>query len=99
MPFVLAYRPSPPLYWIGRRVLRVPHIGLVNLVAGRAVVPEHVHWTSRAGAIARDLHRLWVDEGARAAQVAALAEVRGRLGGVGAYANAAEAILAWLDRL
>jgi lipid-A-disaccharide synthase len=95
-PFVLAYRPSLPLYWIGRRVVRVPHIGLVNLVAGRGVVPEHVHWRSRAAAIARDLNRLWVDEGARREQLDALAEVRAKLETRGAYRRAAEAIAGFL---
>jgi lipid-A-disaccharide synthase len=94
-PFVLTYRPSLPLYWIGRRVLRVPHIGLVNLVAGRGVVPEHVHWRSQAASIARDLNRLWVDEAFRRAQLEGLAEVREKLDARGAYARAAREIAAF----
>jgi lipid-A-disaccharide synthase len=97
-PFVLTYRPSLPLYWIGRRILRVPHIGLVNLVAGKSVVPEHVHWKSQAGPIARDLNRLWVDEAARRAQLEGLREVRAKLDTRGAYARGARAIADWLAR-
>jgi lipid-A-disaccharide synthase len=95
-PFVLTYRPSLPLYAIARRILRVPHIGLVNLVAGRPVVPEHVHWRSQAEPIARDLNRLWVDAGAREEQLAGLAGVRARLETSGAYAKAARSIAEWL---
>ena len=39
-PMVIVYRVSPLSYWIGRRVISVPFIGLVNLVAGEEVVPE-----------------------------------------------------------
>jgi lipid-A-disaccharide synthase len=37
---VIVYRVSFFSYWIGRMVIRVPFIGLVNLVAGEEVVPE-----------------------------------------------------------
>jgi lipid-A-disaccharide synthase len=95
-PFVLTYRPSLPLYAIARRILRVPHIGLVNLVAGRSLVPEHVHWRSQAAPIARDLNRLWTDLPSRRAQLDGLAEVRAKLHTSGAYAKAAAAIAGWL---
>ena len=39
-PMVIVYRVSPLSYWIGRMVISVPFIGLVNLVAGEQVVPE-----------------------------------------------------------
>jgi len=39
-PMVIVYRVSFFSYWIGRMVIRVPFIGLVNLVAGEKVVPE-----------------------------------------------------------
>ena len=40
VPMVIAYRISPISYWIARKVVRVRHIGLVNLVAGKEVAPE-----------------------------------------------------------
>ncbi|MEJ2724580.1 MAG: lipid-A-disaccharide synthase [Deltaproteobacteria bacterium] len=40
VPMVIAYRVSPISYWIGRRVVKVPYIGLVNLVAGESIAPE-----------------------------------------------------------
>jgi lipid-A-disaccharide synthase len=39
-PMVIVYRVSFLSYWIGRMVISVPFIGLVNLVAGEEVVPE-----------------------------------------------------------
>jgi lipid-A-disaccharide synthase len=40
LPMVIAYRLNPVSFAIGMRLLRVPHVGLVNLIAGRAVCPE-----------------------------------------------------------
>jgi len=39
-PMVIIYRVSPLSYWIGKALIRVKHIGLVNLVAGKSVAPE-----------------------------------------------------------
>ena len=39
-PMVIVYRVSPTTAWLARRLLRVSHIGLINIVAGRQVVPE-----------------------------------------------------------
>ena len=39
-PMVIVYRVAPMTYRVGRAFVRVPHYGMVNLVAGRAVVPD-----------------------------------------------------------
>ena len=39
-PMVIAYRVNRLTAWLARRLLRVSHIGLINIVAGRQVVPE-----------------------------------------------------------
>ena len=39
-PMVVAYRVNRLTAWLARRLLRVPHVGLINIVAGRQVVPE-----------------------------------------------------------
>jgi lipid-A-disaccharide synthase len=39
-PMVVVYKVHPMTAWLARRVLCVPYIGLVNIVAGRPVVPE-----------------------------------------------------------
>ena len=39
-PMVIVYRVNRLTAWLARRLLRVPHIGLINIVAGRRVVPE-----------------------------------------------------------
>jgi lipid-A-disaccharide synthase len=41
-PMVVAYRTSAITYAAAKRLVRIPHIGLVNVVAGREVAPEFV---------------------------------------------------------
>jgi lipid-A-disaccharide synthase len=95
-PFVLGYRVSPVMYALGRILVSVPHIGLVNLVAERSLVPEHIGVRSFAHRAAEDLHRLWIDPETRQAQVAGLAEVRDKLESEGSYDRAATAIVSRL---
>ena len=97
VPFVLGYRVSPVLYMLGRLLISVEHIGLVNLVAGRTLVPEHVGVRSFAIPAARDLNRLWTDKEARDEQLRGLADVREKLGGKESYRKTAQAILGFLD--
>jgi lipid-A-disaccharide synthase len=42
VPMVIIYRVSPLSYWIGKKVIKVPSIGLPNLVAQKSIVPELV---------------------------------------------------------
>ncbi len=40
VPMIIVYRVSPLTYYIGRMVVNVEHIGLVNLIAGKTIIPE-----------------------------------------------------------
>jgi lipid-A-disaccharide synthase len=40
VPMILVYRASAITFWVGKRVIKVPFLGLVNLVAGKEVIPE-----------------------------------------------------------
>jgi lipid-A-disaccharide synthase len=92
-PMVVVYRLSRVTYAMGRLLVRVPHVGMVNIVAGREVVPELIQDRLTPTALAREAVSLLTDE-ARAARVRAdLAVVRSRLGGPGASRRAAAAVL------
>jgi lipid-A-disaccharide synthase len=57
-PMVVVYKVSALSYWLGRALVRVPFISLVNLIAGQAVVPELIQdeaTGARIGEIAKDL--------------------------------------------
>ena len=97
-PMVVSYRVHPVTAAIARRVMTVQWISLVNLVAGRTVVPEIVQWHATPEALAASLAPLFERNGQAArAQRDGLALVRERLGSPGAadrVAGMAEAVLA-----
>lgn len=91
-PMVIVYRVDPLTYQVARRFVRVESYGMVNLVAGRRVMPELIQGAFTPEAVAAEALEL-LDNPRRAADAhAALAEVRARLGGGGASRHAAEAI-------
>lgn len=90
-PLVVAYRMASFSFAMARRLVRVPWIGLVNLVAGRQVAPEFVQHAVRPDRLAAAvLPLLEAGSRERAEQVAGLSEVRARLGLPGASRRAAE---------
>jgi lipid-A-disaccharide synthase len=98
VPMVVVYKVSWMTYLLARLLIRgVSSIGMVNLVAGRRIVPERIQWLSPAG-LAEPIRR-YLEEPTVAAEIrTALREVAGRLGERGASARAAEEILAILRR-
>jgi lipid-A-disaccharide synthase len=57
-PHVVAYRTHPLTYFAARRLVKIPDIGLVNVVAGRRVAPEFVQDALQPAAVARALQPL-----------------------------------------
>ncbi|MEP0774451.1 MAG: lipid-A-disaccharide synthase [Acidobacteriota bacterium] len=90
VPMVVAYRLHPLTYALARRLVRLPHVSLVNLVAGRSVVPELLQRACTWQALAAAAGRLFSDDGER--QRRELQAVRDRLGPPGASARAAAAV-------
>jgi lipid-A-disaccharide synthase len=94
VPMVVGYRLQPISYAIAKLLVRVPNVALVNLIAGRTVVPELLQkaWNpENLAAITTDLM-----SGGAEDQRAGLADVRMRLGDPGASRHAAEAIAEYL---
>ena len=75
-PMVTFYRVSPLSWAMGRRLVRVPFLSMVNLVAGRQVVPELMQKDMTAERLAEEAGRLLDDPAARERMKAGLAEVR-----------------------
>jgi lipid-A-disaccharide synthase len=78
-PFVMVYRVSPLTWKLGRPLVNVPHFAMVNLIAGREVVPELVQRDFTAENVVAKLQELIPDGPARARMLAGLAEVRDQL--------------------
>lgn len=88
-PLVVAYRTSAWTYALARRLVTIPRIGLVNVVAGEEVAPELVQGGLRPDSAVRALEPLLTDTPERRRMVVALAGVRARLGEAGAAARVA----------
>jgi lipid-A-disaccharide synthase len=97
-PLAVAYRVAPLNYVVAKAMVRIPHIALVNVVAGRQVVPEFVQDAVQTTAVADTLEPLLNPASAeRRTMVAGLDAVRASLGAPGAAARVAEMALSLAD--
>ena len=78
-PFVVIYRVSPLTYAIAKRVVKVPHVAMANLIAGKRVVPELIQHDFTAANIVQQIERLLPDGAPRQSMMEELARIRGLL--------------------
>jgi lipid-A-disaccharide synthase len=78
-PMVSFYRVTAISWLLGKLLVRVPFYSMVNLIAGRPVVPELMQSQMTGERIASEARRLLGDEAARGEMLAGLAEVRRKL--------------------
>jgi lipid-A-disaccharide synthase len=92
-PMVVVYRLSPLTYRIVRRLVKVDAVAMVNLIAGRRIVPELIQDDFTPDGVAAEAVSMLTDS-KRAAQIRSeLDEVRQKLGAPGASRRAAQEIL------
>jgi lipid-A-disaccharide synthase len=78
-PFVVVYRVSPLTYAIAKRVVKVPHVAMANLIAGTRVVPELIQSDFTAANIVQQIELLLPDGAPRQSMMEELAAIRGLL--------------------
>ncbi|HKT34246.1 MAG TPA: lipid-A-disaccharide synthase [Nitrospira sp.] len=93
-PMILLYKTTLPTYWLARMWIRVKWIGLVNLVAGRSIVPELIQDEATVERLWQEARRLLTDRSAYHEMKEGLRQVRESLGESGASYRAAQVILA-----
>jgi lipid-A-disaccharide synthase len=93
VPMVIIYRISPVSYMLGKSLVRVNHIGLVNIIANERVVPELIQNDATPAKIAQTVGRMIDSPDALEWICEKLKIVRQRLGNAGAAAKAAEIAL------
>jgi lipid-A-disaccharide synthase len=74
-PFVVVYRVSPITYSVAQRVVDVPHVAMVNLIAGRRAVPELIQSDFTAENLVSHLQPLLRDEAARSEMQTSLRQI------------------------
>jgi lipid-A-disaccharide synthase len=97
-PMVIVYRTSPVSYFIGRLLVDVPHIGLVNIVAGKKIVPELLQGDMTVENIVREVRMILDDRLESTAMRKELEIIQARLGDPGASGRVASAIVSLGER-
>jgi lipid A disaccharide synthetase len=91
LPFVLIYKVSWLTYVPGRLLIRVDHLGMPNILAGREIIPEFIQHQALPVRIADSVWKLYSDSQRREAMVTEMSRVIQLLDGKGAGRRAAEA--------
>lgn len=92
-PMFVVYKTSWLTYLVGRMMVRVKNIGLVNIVAGKRIVPEFIQHQATANNLMRAALKLLKDPERMAEMKLELSKIRGMLGAHGASRTVAERIV------
>ncbi len=95
-PMIIVYRLSWLTYAVARLLVRVEHIGMVNLICGERVMPELIQSDVNPKRIAAESRLLLENPEIRSRIKAKLAQLRERLGGSGAAERVADLAFAML---
>jgi len=96
-PFIIIYQVSSLTYWIARRLARVQHIGMVNILAGNEIVPELLQADFNPNRLAKEAILLLKDQERRATMIGQLKDIRSQLGEPGAYHRAAQILREYIQ--
>ncbi len=92
-PMAILYKMAPFSYAIAKRLVRVAHIGLPNIVAGSRIVPEFIQDKATPHALAGEVLRILNDDNYAESMREALHRLQGRLGAPGCATRVAEMLL------
>jgi len=96
-PMVIVYKVSFFSYWIGRALIQVDHIGLVNLVAGKEIAPELIQNEVNPKRVAEEALRILRDPILHRRMTETMTGVRQSLGESGAAQRAAHIVMSLLN--
>lgn len=97
IPTVATYRVSPKTYFLGKMLTKLKNFTLVNLIAGRSVIPELLQDHVTPVNIARELALILEEKDVREKILSGLSDVREKLGNPGASQRAAEIAMELID--
>ncbi len=96
VPMLICYRLSPLSYWLGKQLVKIPFIGLPNIIAGQAIVKELIQDAACADSLSKEIDRLLTDQAYRQTCTAGLQQVKVKLGAGGGSKNMADLALEML---
>ena len=89
-PMIVVYRVSWITYWLARLLVNVKYIGIANIIAGKAIVPELIQSDLSPERLVHESQAILNDHDARRTMIANLANLRQQLGAPGASNRVAE---------
>ena len=92
LPYALVYKVSQLTYTIAKMVVKIPYIGMVNILADKPVVKEFIQAQATPKNVAGEINKLLTDDHYRESMQSELEKVKEMLGGGGAHEKAAKAI-------
>ncbi len=96
VPQVVCYKTSWLTYWVGRMLIKVKYISLVNLILDRELVPEHIQGDFTTEKLAETLKTLLTSEDSRKKQLAGYRQIKMLLGNKNASRETASLIFDFL---
>ena len=97
-PLVVVYKVNPLTYWLGKRLVKVNHLALANIIAGETVAPEFIQHEATPELVARESMKIFNDNQRREWIKRRLQDVREQLGTPGASDKAAAIALELIER-
>lgn len=98
-PMIIVYKTSLSTYLLGRILVKLPYIGLPNIIAERKIVPEFVGFRMRENKITDEALRLLNSPGERKKMREDLGELKKKLGEPGVLYRAARIVVETLDTI
>jgi len=95
-PFVVMYKTSPASYLIAKRLVKVPHLAMANLLAEKRVVPEFIQNQAHPQGIASEMLNLLDGHRRYQSIKMELGKIRNKLGSGNAYQKAARVVAEYL---
>jgi len=92
LPMLVVYQASWLTYWIGRMLVKLPYLSMVNVLAGEKVVPEFLQGAAEPERLARAALQILRNPKGAGTMAIRIREVAKKLGGPGAAARAAEEV-------
>lgn len=89
IPMVIVYRLATLSYWLGKQLVKIPFIGLPNIIAGKAIIKELIQQQLTADNLVAEIERLLYDPNYRQSSLEQLMQVKQQLGVGGGSKNMA----------
>ncbi|MBC8180591.1 lipid-A-disaccharide synthase [candidate division KSB1 bacterium] len=92
-PLIIVYKVDRLSYFIGRMLVKIDSIGLVNVIAEKRIVPEFIQHQFKAENLIPEMENLLFDQKRKAKMIKDLSEIKQKLGKAGAAEKTAQMVL------